>query len=356
MAFMHVVLCFGIFVGVISNTDKLAAIYFMLLLWVQVLFILSPKDNLFVGLLSCGIFSVLSFLLKEPSLYIGDILNCFVAFIISQASNWILGRQRIQKIIAQNELHGLNEKLYWNSTHDTLTQLYNRRKFFEESIGYLDQDSNATDHLLVAIMDVDFFKAYNDTFGHARGDLTLIQLSSLLKEYFSQKDALLCRWGGEEFMYVMPLKSDETPLHVAESVLEYIRSQKLPTANTSISDYLTISMGGWLHKPRRKPKGLTHATTEIQEQENLLKQDFSSPQPLKKLLTDISQIQCLDGKLYISPILDCFNGEILSLIMRDNMKKELCLDTLKAVTHRYKLDGTILHSDYAEENTMPKIL
>jgi len=112
MAFMHLVLCFGIFVGVISNTDKLAGIYFMLLLWVQVLFILSPKDNLFVGLLSCGVFSVLSFRLKEPSLYIGDILNCFVAFIISQASNWILGRQRIQKIIAQNELHGLNEKLY----------------------------------------------------------------------------------------------------------------------------------------------------------------------------------------------------------------------------------------------------
>lgn len=102
---------------------------------------------------------------------------------------------------------------------------------------------------------------------------------------------------------------------------------------------------GWLHKPHRKPKGLTHATTEIQEQQNLIKQDFSAEHPLKKLLTDISQIQCHDGKLYISPILDCYNGEILSLIMRDHMKKELCIDTLKAVTRRYKLDGTILHSD-----------
>lgn len=108
---------------------------------------------------------------------------------------------------------------------------------------------------------------------------------------------------------------------------------------------------GWLHKPRRKPKGLTHATTEIQEQENLLKQNFSSSQPLKKLLTDISQIQCSDGKLYISPILDCFNGEILSLVMRDNMKKELCIDTLHAVTRRYKLDGTILHSDRGSQYT-----
>lgn len=108
---------------------------------------------------------------------------------------------------------------------------------------------------------------------------------------------------------------------------------------------------GWLHKPHRKPKGLTHATTEIQEKENLLKQDFSASQPLKKLLTDISQIPCFDGKLYISPILDCFNGEILSLIMRDNMKKELCIDTFNAVTRRYKLDGTILHSDRGSQYT-----
>ena len=108
---------------------------------------------------------------------------------------------------------------------------------------------------------------------------------------------------------------------------------------------------GWLHKPHRKPKGLTHATTEIQEQQNLIKQDFSAEHPLKKLLTDISQIQCHDGKLYISPILDCYNGEILSLIMRDNMKKELCIDTLKAVTRRYKLDGTILHSDRGSQYT-----
>lgn len=108
---------------------------------------------------------------------------------------------------------------------------------------------------------------------------------------------------------------------------------------------------GWLHKPHRKPKGLTYATTEIQEQQNLIKQDFSAEHPLKKLLTDISQIQCHDGKLYISPILDCYNGEILSLIMRDNMKKELCIDTLKAVTRRYKLDGTILHSDRGSQYT-----
>ena len=77
-----------------------------------------------------------------------------------------------------------------------------------------------------------------------------------------------------------------------------------------------------------------HATTEIQEKENLIKQDFSADKPFTKLLTDISQIQCADGKLYISPIMDCYNGEILSLCMRNNMKKELCIDTVNAAILR----------------------
>jgi putative transposase len=108
---------------------------------------------------------------------------------------------------------------------------------------------------------------------------------------------------------------------------------------------------GWIHAYRRIPLGLTKATTEIQENENLLKQDFHSDKPYTKLLTDISQIQCHDGKLYISPILDCFNGEILSLIMRDNMRKELCIDTVKAAAARYPISGAILHSDRGSQYT-----
>ena len=108
---------------------------------------------------------------------------------------------------------------------------------------------------------------------------------------------------------------------------------------------------GWLRKPHRKPKGLTHSTTEVQEKENLIKQDFSSDKPHSKMLTDISQIQCMDGKLYISPIMNCYNGEILSLEMRDNMKKELCIDTFINAIKRYDIHGGILHSDRGSQYT-----
>ncbi len=110
--------------------------------------------------------------------------------------------------------------------------------------------------------------------------------------------------------------------------------------------YRCMKEANLLHK-RRRPHGITKADSETQERENLIKQDFYAEKPLTKLLTDITEVTCLDGKLYISPVLDCFNGEIVALEMRDNMKKELCIDTIKQLKTAYgkALSGAILHSD-----------
>lgn len=90
----------------------------------------------------------------------------------------------------------------------------------------------------------------------------------------------------------------------------------------------------------------------MQEQENLLKRDFSARRPLEKFLTDITEVQCADGKLYISPIMDCFSGEIVALEMRDNMKKELCIDTVRQLERIYpSLSGAVFHSDRGSQYT-----
>lgn len=114
----------------------------------------------------------------------------------------------------------------------------------------------------------------------------------------------------------------------------------------------TMSEMGILHH-KRTPRGITKATTEIQEQENLIKRDFKAEKPLCKLLSDITEIQCSDGKLYLSAVLDCFNGEILSAAMDNNMKKELCIRTVKELKMLYgkKLDGAIFHSDRGSQYT-----
>ena len=111
--------------------------------------------------------------------------------------------------------------------------------------------------------------------------------------------------------------------------------------------YRAMKDGNLLHL-RRTPRGITKATTEIEEKENLIKRDFKSDKTLTKLLSDITQIQCLDGKLYISAILDCYNGEIVALEMRNNMKKELCIDTIKQLSN---VRNAVLHSDRGSQYT-----
>lgn len=71
-----------------------------------------------------------------------------------------------------------------------------------------------------------------------------------------------------------------------------------------------MKKGNLLKPTRRHPSGLTKADAAAQKADNLIQRDFSADTPNHKWLTDITQIPCADGKLYIAPVLDCFNGEI----------------------------------------------
>lgn len=83
----------------------------------------------------------------------------------------------------------------------------------------------------------------------------------------------------------------------------------------------------------------------------MIQQNFKSDRPFSKILTDITVVQCKDSKLYISPILDCYSGEILSLCMDNNMRKELVIRTAEAAAKKFPLCGAILHSDRGSQYT-----
>ena len=113
-----------------------------------------------------------------------------------------------------------------------------------------------------------------------------------------------------------------------------------------------MARGNLLHEDRRSPDGLTKADKRAIRPQNIIKQDFSAQAPLRKLLTDITQIPCKDGKLYVSPLLDCYNGEIISLAMDTNMKKELCIKTITEAYKNFDIkDGVIIHSDAGSQYT-----
>ena len=86
--------------------------------------------------------------------------------------------------------------------------------------------------------------------------------------------------------------------------------------------------------------------------DDLLKRDFRSDEPLKKCITDITEIKAKDGKLYTSVIFDCFDLSVLGIAMSTNMKAELCVQTLDNAMASYPaLHGAIIHSDRGAQYT-----
>ena len=109
---------------------------------------------------------------------------------------------------------------------------------------------------------------------------------------------------------------------------------------------------GISHRPRRKPHGITKADRAARKSGNLLQRDFRSDTPLRKCVTDITEIPARDGKLYVSAIFDCFDGSVLGLCMRDNMKADLCVQTVENACRAYPaLRGAVLHSDRGSQYT-----
>ena len=128
-----------------------------------------------------------------------------------------------------------------------------------------------------------------------------------------------------------------------ERIRTALRQKGIERSRSTV--YRSMKEGGYLHR-KRVPHGITKASPEEQKAENLIKRDFQADRPVSKLLSDISEIPYAKGKLYISPILDCHNGEIVALEIRDNMKKELCMDTVRQLKRRYgDLRNVILHTD-----------
>ena len=124
---------------------------------------------------------------------------------------------------------------------------------------------------------------------------------------------------------------------------------KIPSERTV---YRVMDEIGLVHRPKRKPNGITKADREARKSDDLLKREFKADKPLEKCVTDITEIKAKDGKLYVSAIFDCFDSSVLGLAMETNMKADLCIRTLEnALTAYPTLEGAVIHSDRGTQYT-----
>ncbi|MGK7941581.1 MAG: diguanylate cyclase [Crocosphaera sp.] len=160
-----------------------------------------------------------------------------------------LSLQSTQLMIAikQNQsyqhIKTVNRQLEVIAFEDRLTQVYNRHYFQR----YFHQEwrrmSREKQYLSLILCDVDFFKAYNDTYGHPQGDRCLQEVAYTIKSTLHRPGDMVARYGGEEFVIILPNTQPAGALHVAEQIRSAVKRLKLPSANHKVSEYVTISLG-----------------------------------------------------------------------------------------------------------------
>ncbi len=145
--------------------------------------------------------------------------------------------------IATKRLKKANKKLENVSYTDVLTSLHNRRYFNFVYDKELKRAKRERKFITFMMLDIDFFKQYNDTYGHMEGDKALVNVASALKELLKRPSDYVFRLGGEEFGVILSDTDAKNSEKVASKICEAIKSKKIPHKNSSASEYVTISIG-----------------------------------------------------------------------------------------------------------------
>ncbi|CAK0742951.1 two-component system, chemotaxis family, response regulator WspR [Gammaproteobacteria bacterium] len=149
-------------------------------------------------------------------------------------------KARVRNHVALKRSRDILERL---STTDGLTGIANRRRFDE----YLDfqwrQSSRSGTPLSLLLTDIDYFKNFNDHYGHIQGDSCLKQVAGAIAGVVARSSDLVARYGGEEFVCLLPGTNSAGAQVIADRLLNLVRALAIPHAFSQAADHVTVSVG-----------------------------------------------------------------------------------------------------------------
>jgi diguanylate cyclase (GGDEF)-like protein len=156
-------------------------------------------------------------------------------------------QQSFNALATQNaELISLNkrkEELEYLAEVDGLTQVANRRCFDERFPWEWQRLLRQGQSLSLILFDVDYFKRYNDTYGHQAGDECLRKIAEAAKRSVTRTEDLVCRYGGEEFAVILPNTDIHGATVIAERLCQAVRGLKIPHSQSEVCAIVTLSVG-----------------------------------------------------------------------------------------------------------------
>ncbi len=143
----------------------------------------------------------------------------------------------------QTALQTANQHLANLAFLDGLTQVANRRRFDEYLTLEWQRLARETAPLSLILCDVDYFKRYNDAYGHPAGDACLQQVAGVIRRVIKRPADLVARYGGEEFAVLLPNTNASGAVHLANAIHKEVQQLLIPHAKSSVSEYVTLSVG-----------------------------------------------------------------------------------------------------------------
>ena len=167
-------------------------------------------------------------------------LNLGAIDYITKPFNKAIVKLRIKNYLNLKIKNDMLEKL---SMYDGLTNIRNRRYFdetFEKTFSEIKRDKKS---LAVLMIDIDFFKPYNDNYGHGQGDETLRKVAKALEKTIKRASDFVARYGGEEFVILLKDINKDGVEAVANNLLNAVRELKITHEFSKIENYVTVSIG-----------------------------------------------------------------------------------------------------------------
>ena len=167
------------------------------------------------------------------------------------------------RVRAQLRLKELTDALRDAALTDALTGVANRRRFDEDLAAESVRARRSAQPLSLLMIDVDFFKRYNDSYGHLVGDSCLRQVAEALSSTLHRPADRLARFGGEEFVALLPDTELAGASHVAERMIETIAALQIPHCSSPIGGIVTVSAGAAADRWMADAKRMTLSGTAL---------------------------------------------------------------------------------------------
>jgi len=129
------------------------------------------------------------------------------------------------------------------AVHDGLTGVYNRRYFDETLVKEWKRAKREKTPLSIIMLDIDYFKKFNDTYGHQAGDECLIKVATTISETLRRPADLMARYGGEEFVVVLPNVELDYSVEFSETIRVKIEALKIEHKESNANPFITVSLG-----------------------------------------------------------------------------------------------------------------